>query len=79
MGRRNLAKRADSFDERSWALWLVACGDAVSTTLRENLPNLYAYLGKECGWQPSEMDKMSLGELVTFANACSKQNERAAG
>lgn len=77
MGGRSLAKRARMPDERLWVLWLVACGDEASESLREHIPRLYAYLGKECAWPPSEMDKMPLGELVNYANECSRMNERA--
>ena len=61
-----------------WGFFLASCRGEIAETLREMLPSLYVYLGGECGWSPSELDRWTLGELTAWANARSVANERAA-
>lgn len=68
-------RRADN-TPRDWINYLVACRSRIADELREHLPGLYAYLGGEMGWSPSELDKHSLGELTEWGNARSAANER---
>jgi len=56
---------------------LIACGPRLSEMLREQMPDLYAYLGGECGWAPSELDRWSIDELTNWANARSRANDRS--
>lgn len=63
-------------DEEIWALWTLACRGRLNALLEEHLPALYVYLGGECGWSPSELDKHPLMDVVRWANERSRANER---
>ena len=60
-----------------WINFVIACRPRLAEALRDNMPDLYAYLGGEMGWSPTELDRHPLSDLVTWANARSRANERA--
>ena len=72
-----MGRQLKSDRHRDWINFTIACRPALAEAIDEHMPGLYAYLGKECGWSPSEMDKHSLAELVRWGNECSRMNERA--
>lgn len=60
-----------------WVNYLVACRPVLAESLGEGLRELYAYLGGEMGWAPSELDKHSIADLVGWGNTRSRANERS--
>lgn len=70
-------RRAAADPHHDWINYIVACRTNFAESLREHMPDLYAYLGGECGWSPSELDKHPISDLVSWSSARSKANERS--
>ena len=69
--------RRAQFSERIWCLWIIACAGNLGPAFDNQLPDLYSYLGQECGWSPTECDRHPIKDLCRWADACSRRNSDA--
>lgn len=61
----------------AWGTYMFIVSGRLTEVLDERLHDLFTYLGQECGWQPSELDRMTLRDMARYADTVSARNERS--
>lgn len=69
--------RASQPCPKIWGVYLFIVSGRMNEVLDERLHALFSYLGQECGWQPSELDRLSLRDMARYADTVSERNERS--